>query len=98
MFKSYNNLSPNIVNDIFEHNRATYNLRNRNFNRSRKVNSVYNGTESLSYLGPKIWDLVPIEIKQSENLNIFKKKIKTWTCSECPCRLCKTFVPELGFI
>ena len=98
MFKSYNCLSPNIINEIFEHNTSTYNLRNRNFYRSRKVNSVYNGTESLSYLGPKIWDLVPPEIKESENLEVFKKRIKRWTCSECPCRLCKTFVPELGFI
>ena len=44
MFKSYNCLSPNIINEIFEHNTSTYNLRNRNFYWSRKVNSVYNGT------------------------------------------------------
>ena len=28
----------------------------------RKVHSVYHGTESLSFLGPKIWNLVPVEL------------------------------------
>ena len=30
--------------------------------------SVYHGTESLAYLGPKIWDLVPVELKELQNL------------------------------
>ena len=31
---------------------------------------------TLSYLGLKIWDLVPDEIKESESLNGFKFKIE----------------------
>ena len=31
------------------------------------VNSVWHGTESVSYLDPKLWDFTPTEIK---NLNI----------------------------
>ena len=57
---------------------SLYNLgRNDNFEK-RKVYSVYQGTESLSFLGPKIWDLVPVELKQSETLYSFKLKIKNW--------------------
>ena len=33
-----------------------------------QVHSVYRGPESLSVLGPKICDLVPVELKQSENI------------------------------
>ena len=29
---------------------------------------------------------------------IIKTWIKTWTTNNCPCRLCKTFVKNLGFI
>ena len=29
-----------------------------------------------SYLGPKIWDLVPNEMQESESLNALKYKIK----------------------
>ena len=98
MFKVYKEISPEILNEVFERNSSACNLRNKSFFRSRSVNSVYHGTESLSFLGPKIWDLVPFDIKKSENVDIFKDRIKKWICDECPCRLCKTFVKDLGFI
>ena len=31
------------------------------------------GFETISFLGPKIWEQVPNDIKNSESLNIFKK-------------------------
>ena len=34
--------------------------------------TVYHGTGSISYLGPKIWDIVPIELKNVQSLNCFK--------------------------
>ena len=39
---------------------------------------VWNGTESVSYLSPKIWDLAPSEAKESASLNAFKFEIKSW--------------------
>ena len=57
-----------------------------------QVHSAYHGTELLSILGLKIWDLVPVELKQLESLDSFKSKIKNWIPSECPCRLCKTYI------
>ena len=42
------------------------------------VKSVYHGTESISYLGQKIWDILPDKLKNIENLELFKKDIKTW--------------------
>ena len=39
--------------------------------------STYHGTESISYLGPKIWGVQP-EIPQNiQNLQHFEKEIKT---------------------
>ena len=97
MFKVYKNISPELLNDIFEPKESCYRLRANSF-KTRKVTSVHHGTESLSFLGPKIWDLVPLDIKQSENIDIFKSKIKRLSFPECPCRLCKIFIPQLGFI
>ena len=53
---------------------------------------------TVSFLAPKIWDILPKDMKDSESLDIFKRKIKKWIPSECPCRLCKTYVPQVGFI
>ena len=98
MFKVSNNLSPDIVKEIFVERTIPYNLRNDSNFVPRHVNSVYHGTESLSYLGPKIWEQVLSELKRSENLNSFKTQIKKWTPLNCPCRLCRTYLPQIGFI
>ena len=32
------------------------------------VTSAFHGSESISYLGPKIWDTVPLELKEVRKL------------------------------
>ena len=98
MFKIFKNLSPDIVREIFQERSVPYNLRSDNNFSSRHVNSVYRGTESLSFLGPKIWEQVPPELKALESLDIFKTQIKKWIPLNCPCRLCRTYLPQIGFI
>ena len=98
MFKVKNNIAPEIMKELFSPKISHYDLRNNNSFKSRRVNSVWHGTESVSYLGPKIWDLVPNEIKESESLNAFKFKIKRWILEECPCRICKIYLGQVGFI
>ena len=46
----------------------------------------------------KIWDLVPNETKESDSLNAFKFKIKRWVPEECPCRIYKVYLGQVGFI
>ena len=73
-------------------------LRGNNVLTRRRVKSVTYGSETVSFLAPKIWDILPEDIKDSESLDIFKRKAKKWIPSKCPCRLCKTYVPQVGFI
>ena len=91
--------SPGIMKEIFrisEENR--YNLRDQNTFKRPIVNSVYNGTEIVSFFRPKIWDLIPTEIKELVSLNGFKKATKKWKPVNCPCRLCETYIHHVGFI
>ena len=63
------------------------------------MSNLYHGTESLSNLGPRIWNLVPDKLKQLVDIiDAFKKEIKKWKPENCPCRLCKTYIPHFGFI
>ena len=89
-------MSPKILNEIFQSRTSSYNLRKNLRIHVGKVNSVYHGTESLSFLGPKILKLVPEDIKQSESLHIFKSKIKNWIPLRCPCRLCGVYLLNIG--
>ena len=63
----------------------------------RNKKSVYYGSETIS-LGPKIWQLLPCNIKDSENLNIFKSNIKSCKPENCLCLLCKLYIADIGFI
>ena len=99
MFKVKHKLCPEITSDIFmERTNYHYNLRNRSDFITPQVNSVYHGTESITYLGPKIWDMVPDSIKETKSLNSFKESIKLWVPINCPCRLCKVYLDGVGFI
>ena len=61
-----------------ERTKNQYNLPNRPDSITPFVHSVFHGTESISYLGPKIWDILPEEFKHNKSLNSFKKSIKMW--------------------
>ena len=62
MFKVKNEMPPEIVCDIFT-NRINnhYNMRYINHFEAPFVRTLYNGMESVSYLGHKVWDIVPEE-------------------------------------
>ena len=98
MLKVYRNLSPAIIADLFHVRQNNYNLRHDPYFVISNVKSVYYGRESLSNLGPTIWNLVPDKLKQLVDIHAFKKEIKKWKPENCPCRLCKTYIPHVGFI
>ena len=70
MFKVKNEMSPEITFTLIINNH--YNLRHINHFEIPFVSTVYNGMESVAYLGPKIWDIVPEEYKTPNSLNSFK--------------------------
>ena len=55
------------------------------------VKTVFSGLESLSYLGPKTWEITPPEIKQVDVLSEFRNKIRLWNSTNCPCRILKKY-------
>ena len=52
------------------------------------VNTVLKGKNSIRYLGPVIWNSIPLNIRCIDNINIFKSKIRQWKPESCKCRLC----------
>ena len=98
LYKVKSNIAPDLMKEIFPVNTQTYDLRSTVEFKTRKVKTVHYGTESLSFLGPKIWAMVPTEIKNATSLREFKNKIKGWIPNNCPCRICKTYIQHVGFI
>ena len=93
LHKIVNRLSPETMKEVFPFNENTsYNARNKRKFHSRSVKSVAFGSEMLSHLAPKIWELVLVEIKNAKSVASFKRAIKKWKTINCLCRLCRTYV------
>ena len=98
IYKFFNGLSPSFQNNVFHKNISnSYDLRNHKELYSRNPETVRYGTETVSYMAPKIWSKVPETIKMSSFLDSFKSKIRKWK-PECDCRLCTTYLRHVGFV
>ena len=99
MFRVYKGSAPDTLNEVFPLNPdSSCRLRNQQTFATRPIHTVHYGSNSLGYLGPKIQELVPGDIKNFGTLRAFKVSIKSWLPENCPCRLSKRYVYEVGFI
>ena len=55
-----------------------YNLRSNTDFLTSSVNASRFGLNSLRWFASKVWNIVPSDIKNASNLNIFKNKIRKW--------------------
>ena len=62
IFKVLHGFFPPILKDIFVPVSRPYNFHRNDTLQRRRVNSVKHCTESISFLGPKTWDLVPSDL------------------------------------
>ena len=98
MYKIKNNISPCFMKSIFPLSYNIYDLRHNSDFKRENIRTVTYGSETISYRGPEIWELVPNDIKQSLSLDLFKKQIKQWKPIGCQCRICKIYIANVGFI
>ena len=77
-YKASRNIGPSLLNDIIKV--SDYhgpNIRIKGPFAKSRIDSVKFGENSLKFLGTKIWELVPKEIKDTDTLHKFKVLIKT---------------------
>ena len=99
IFKAKNDISPEIMKEVFELKEPSYSLCSKwNYFVPQMLKTTHYGIQSIKYLAPKIWDLVPHEVKHCGSLTKCKHFIKPWSPSDCPCQLCKTYIAQVCFI
>ena len=81
-YKAKNNLAPGYVSDMTEaYNRPKLNmtLRSSKQNRLDEKWSKHkrSGDRAYSVCGPKLWNLVPLKIRELSTVELFKKELKT---------------------
>ena len=63
-----------------------------------RINTTLKETEPVRYFGPVIWNNIPIEMKIIKNFNTFKTEIRKWKSTNFWCKLCQTYIKNLGFM
>ena len=87
------------MTEVFEIKEPHYNLHSESSHfKIENVKSTHCGIQSVGHLGPKIWNIVPQNIRESNSLNEFKSLIKFWKPDTCSCKLCKNYIAQMGFI
>ena len=88
MFKVVKGFAPIIINDLFPLKETNnYDLRRALFFKIPRNEAVRNGFESISYLRPKIWEMLPSEMQECKTLFEFKSKVKSGNPTSFPCKL-----------
>ena len=75
----------------------TYNLRSQTDFVRDSVNTGRYGLNSLSCFAPKVWDMIPLEIKNINSLQRFKTEIRKRGPENCSCYLCRPYLQNLAF-
>ena len=96
IFKVKSGVALKIMTEIFKFKNHSYDLR-KNWLERRFLKSCKYGSETVLNLWAKLWDILPENIKKTESLQDFNNKIKYWTPLNCPCKLCKTYITNVGY-
>ncbi|GFR98480.1 reverse transcriptase-like protein [Elysia marginata] len=73
-FKCIHKQAPSYLTDLLEILQSRKCLRS---SKDTRVNPKRYGEQSFSYIGPMTWNKIPMSVRQSPTLEIFKKRLKT---------------------
>ncbi len=78
VYKTINKHNPQLLWDLFPLKEMPYNLRTISLIKLPKTHTVTYGTNSLLFKASLIWNNLPNNLKECDNVNTFKRKIKSW--------------------
>ena len=95
IYKIKNKLNLPIMDFMFERRNNMNNLRNFQEFATKRKRTVKMGLETLNYRLPQLWLILPKNLIINK-LVPFKESVGEWNCIDCPCRLCKLYVPNIS--
>ena len=89
VYKILNNLNPLYLSDLVTITNGPFFTRQKYNINIPRVKTVTFGQHSLRYLAPKIWNDLPIIVRNSDSIRAFKDNIKIWSGFSCKCSMCR---------
>ena len=87
VFKAVNGLSPEYMTNMFRRQDHRHNVRNQHGLVQIPFRTVRYGYNSFGYLGAKVWNSLPNDMKCAQSLSMFKKQIARINDTSCLHRL-----------
>jgi hypothetical protein len=91
VYKCVNNIGPSFLHSMFSLKVSNYNLRNTFLLEQPRVHTVLHGLNSIMYHGPKLWNILPKNMKNINSVKKFKYILKKYGNVLCDCSYCKPF-------
>ena len=101
LYNVKHNLSNQVMSELFNIGNINYDFRSQTNFKLRPIYTtamVHGRMIHSLYFCIKIWNIVPIDIRNSDTLSEFTTKINSWKPVTCPCNLCRTFAGQGGYI
>ena len=98
VFKTRRGLNPSYMQEVFRERECEYKLRSGYSFVRPKTKTVKHGLQTASYIGVHLWDSLPENLKASSSLTKFCSSVSQIESLNCQCRLCATYVKNVGFI
>ena len=98
MYKAANNLPGGNLSKFFVKNNYNYNLHSKSELTVPSINTVFKGQNSISYFESVIWNSIPAKLREIKSFQVSKSEIKALRPTNYPCRLCKNYIENLGFV
>ena len=98
IYKIKNKLNPAIMGFMFERRNNTYNFINFPEFATKRKRTVKMDLETLNYRSPQLSSILPENLRQVNSLGQFKESVRKKDYIDCPCRLCKLYLSNIGFL
>ena len=92
LYKTKSLLNLLFMMGIFHQNSVPYQLGSMGNLNHQKMRTTYYCTDTVAFMGQRVWTKLPKEIKTFSSLAVFSKRYR-----QCNCRICKTFSYVVGY-
>ena len=84
MYKAVNNLPRGNLCKFFVQNNHNYNFRSKSEITIASINTVFEGQNSISYLGSVIWNLILAELREINSFQSFQIRTESMATNKLP--------------
>ncbi len=88
VYKAINGLSPEFLQDLFVIKANVHDLRDNNKLKLYKFKTTTYWKHSIKYVAGILWNSINVDVKNTDNVNVFKRKVRNWQGPICQCAEC----------